>query len=50
MVLPYPHVVGDEEPHRVQPQRHEQRDKLVDAGPDGDAPKRTERRSSFSQG
>ena len=36
-------VVGDQQPHRVLPQRHQQRDELVGAGFDGEPGQRPER-------
>jgi hypothetical protein len=42
-------VIGDEHPNRVEPQGHEQRDKLVGARADGHAAQRTERRRAFAQ-
>ena len=43
------HVVGDENAYRVQPKRHEHRYELVNAGPDGYAAERAERRGPFAE-
>ena len=44
------HVVGDQEADWVQAQRHQERDKLVNPRPDGDAAERPERRRAITKG
>ncbi len=48
--LAHAHVVGDEHPHRIEPQRHQERHELVGAGPDGDPSERPKRGGPFAQG
>ena len=36
-------IVGDQQPHRLEPECHQQRNELIRTGVDGDAPERAER-------
>ena len=47
--LAHAYVVGDEHPHGVEAQGHEQRDELISARANGHAPQRTQRRRPFTQ-
>jgi hypothetical protein len=44
-----PDVVGDEQPHRIEPEGHQERDELVGARADGDSAEAAERGSSLAE-
>ncbi|GBD17441.1 hypothetical protein HRbin26_02362 [bacterium HR26] len=47
--LAHPDVVGDEQPHRVEPESHQERHELVGARADGDPAETAERGSSLAE-
>ena len=47
--LAHAHVVGDQQPHRVEAQRHDQRHELVRSRSDRDVAERAERRRARAQ-
>ena len=42
-------VVGDEQPYRIEPKRHEQRDVLIGAGGEGEVTERAKRRGAGAE-